>query len=153
MPHYHLAQINIARAKAPLDSPVMHGFTSRIDAVNALAESRDGFIWRLQTEAGDATSLRVFPDPHIIVNLSVWRDVESLKAFVFSGEHLQLLQNKKVWFDKLATPSLALWWVPAGHQPSLEEAQQALQDIAEFGSSPRAFSIAQSMPQPQLNPA
>ncbi|MCJ8170475.1 DUF3291 domain-containing protein [Atopomonas sediminilitoris] len=153
MPHYHLAQINIARAKAPLDSPVMHGFTSRLEAVNAIAEGSPGFIWRLQTEEGDATSLRVFADPQIIVNLSVWRDVEALKAFVFSGEHLQLLQNKKAWFDKLTTPSLALWWVPAGHQPSIEEAKQALHDLAEHGSSPRAFSIAQPMPQPLFNPA
>lgn len=124
-PQYHLAQVNIARTKAPLDDPLMRGFVEQLDPINQLADRSPGFVWRLQTEEGDATSILLFDDPHIIVNLSVWTSFEALKTYVYSGEHLSVLKSKKSWMEKLDTPSLALWWLPAGELPTPKEAKSA----------------------------
>src|SRR3990167_3209696 len=101
MSHYQLAQINIARARAPLDQPLMSGFVQQLAPINALAERSPGFVWRLQSEAGDATSIQVFEDPLIIVNLSVWASFEALKAYVYSGEHLEVMKCKRHWMEKM----------------------------------------------------
>ncbi|WP_439862237.1 DUF3291 domain-containing protein [Pseudomonas sp. MBLB4136] len=140
---YQLAQINIARALAPLDSPTMQGFVEQLESINRLAEASPGFVWRLQSEDGDATALRVFADERIIVNLSVWDSLEALQGFVYGSAHLNLLRNKKQWFEKPSEPILALWWVPSGHVPSLEEAKQALTTLRAQGPSLSAFTFAQ----------
>lgn len=145
---YHLAQINIARALAPLDTPIMQGFVEQLDYVNALAEGSPGFVWRLKTEAGDATEIQAFDDPLIIVNMSVWTSHEALKQYVYSGDHLNVLKNRKSWFDKLETPSLALWWIPAGTVPTLEMAKQALASLQQNGPTPAAFTFAHPFPMP-----
>ncbi|WPC07070.1 DUF3291 domain-containing protein [Pseudomonas benzenivorans] len=145
---YQLAQVNIARALAPLDSPTMQGFVEQLDPINRLAEASPGFVWRLQTEEGDATALRVFADERIIVNLSVWDSLEALQDFVYGSAHLNLLRNKKQWFEKPSEPILALWWVPSGHIPSIEEAKQALATLRAQGPSPSAFSFASPFAQP-----
>ncbi|MDW5416376.1 DUF3291 domain-containing protein [Iodobacter sp. CM08] len=139
---YQLAQVNIAKAKEALDQPIMQGFVQQLAHINQLAEASPGFIWRLQTESGDATALKVFEDELLIVNLSVWDSFESLKEYVYSGEHLTVLKNKKHWFDKHHGPSLALWWIPKGHIPSIESAKNALAQLASQGPSPQAFTFA-----------
>ena len=145
---YHLAQINIATAKAPLDTPVMQGFVDQLDAINALADNSPGFVWRLQTDDGDATSLQVFDDERIIVNISVWKSFDALKHYVYSGDHLTVLKNKKSWFEKMAGPTLALWWIPKGHIPSIASAKDALETLKTKGASPAAFTFAKPFPAP-----
>lgn len=145
---YHLAQVNTAKALAPLDAPIMQGFVEQLEHINQLAEASPGFIWRLQTEEGDATALKPFEDELIIVNLSLWDSLEALKDYVYSGEHLTVLRNKKQWFEKPEAPTLALWWVPAGHIPSIEEAKRALARLREQGPTAAAFSFAKPFPAP-----
>lgn len=141
---YQLAQVNIAKARAALDQPLMQGFVEQLEHINALAERSPGFVWRLKGDSGDATAIQLFDDPLIIVNLSLWQSVAALKDYVYSGEHLAVLRSKREWFDKLAVASLALWWVPAGQLPTLEQAKAALQSLQEHGATAQAFSFAQS---------
>lgn len=150
---YHLVQVNIARAKAALDSPIMQGFVDQLDRINQLAETSPGFVWRLQTEDGDATALKVFDDELIIVNMSVWDSFESLKNYVYTGDHLSVLKNKKHWFEKPSAPTLALWWVPAGHLPTIEQAKSALRTLTTKGPSAQAFTFATPFPAPEEHTA
>ncbi|WP_250458865.1 DUF3291 domain-containing protein [Microbulbifer litoralis] len=150
---FHLAQVNIGRARAPLDSPVMQGFVDQLDAINALADRSPGFVWRLQTEEGDATSLQVFDDERIIVNMSVWESLASLRDYVYSGEHLQVLKDKKQWFEKMPGPTLALWWIPAGSTPTVGDARRALDLLGERGPTAAAFTFARPQPAPEALPA
>jgi hypothetical protein len=145
---YQLAQVNVARAKAPMDHAVMKGFVDQLDAINALAERSPGFVWRLKDDAGDATSIRVFEDELIIVNMSVWESLEALKAFVYSGDHLTVLRNRKEWFEKMDTPILALWWIPAGTMPTTDDAKAALVRLEELGPTEAAFTFAKPFPPP-----
>lgn len=145
---YHLAQVNIARARAPMDHPLMQGFVEQLAPINALAEASPGFVWRLQTEEGDATSIQAFDDPQIIVNLSLWESLEALRDYVYAGPHLELLKQRKEWMEKMPGPTLALWWLPAGRLPSLEDARQALRSLAEQGPTPAAFSFARPFAAP-----
>jgi len=145
---YHLAQVNIARARAPMDHPLMRGFVEQLAPINALAEASPGFVWRLQTEEGDATSIQAFDDPQIIVNLSLWESLEALRDYVYAGPHLELLKQRKEWMEKVNGPSLALWWLPAGQLPTLEDARRALQNLAEKGSTAEAFSFARPFAAP-----
>lgn len=145
---YHLAQVNIARARAPMDHPLMRGFAEQLAPINALAEASPGFVWRLQTEEGDATSIQAFDDPQIIVNLSLWDSLEALRDYVYAGPHLELLKQRKEWMEKVDGPSLALWWLPAGQLPTLEDARRALQSLAEKGSTAEAFSFARPFAAP-----
>ncbi len=151
-PHYHLAQVNIARTKAPLDDPLMRGFVEQLDPINQLADRSPGFVWRLQTEEGDATSILLFDDPRLIVNLSVWTSFEALKAYVYSGDHLSVLKSKKSWMEKLDTPSLALWWLPVGQLPTPEEAKERLALLAKNGPSATVFTFARPYPAPEAEP-
>lgn len=147
---YHLAQVNIARARAPLDHPLMRDFVDQLAPVNALAEASRGFVWRLQDEAGDATGVQAFDDPRIIVNLSLWESLEALRDYVYGGEHLAVLRRRRDWMEKLPGPTLALWWLPAGQLPSLAQARAALRSLAERGPSAEAFSIARPFPAPGM---
>ena len=146
---FHLAQVNIARARGALDSPMMQGFVEQLDSINALADKSPGFVWRLQTEEGDATSINAFGDERIIVNMSVWTSLEALKTYVYSGEHLAVLKNKKRWFEKMPEPTLALWWIPAGTTPTVDAAKKALQTLADKGATQGAFSFARAFPAPR----
>lgn len=137
----HLAQVNIARMRAPLEDELMFGFSSRLDEINAMADTSAGFVWRLQTDDGDATALRVFDDPLILINLSVWTDVESLRNFVYRSQHRELLVGRKDWFLPMDGPHLALWWIPVGHRPDVEEARDRLDRLATSGSSAEAFTF------------
>ncbi len=148
----HLAQINIAQALAEMDDPIMHGFVSRLDEINALADDAPGFVWRLQTGDGDALSLRVFDDPMLIINMSVWENVETLKTFTYKTMHVQVFKERKTWFTKLGRPHLAMWWVPAGHIPTLDEAKEKLELIAERGPTPKAFTFSKVFAPPTAEP-
>jgi len=101
MSRFELAQLNIAKMKGPLDSPLLADFVANLDRINALAESSPGFVWRLQTDQGNATNLRPLGDM-TLVNLSVWRDVESLQTFVYKSAHAQIMTRRKEWFERMA---------------------------------------------------
>ena len=146
--NYHIAQLNIARAVDEMDSEVMGGFVSRLEEINALADRSPGFVWRLQSEEGDATALRVFEDPLMLVNMSVWRSIEELKEFVYRSAHVELIRDREAWFEKLGTAHQVLWWVPEGHVPSVEEAKAKLELIRENGPSPEAFTFGKHFPHP-----
>ena len=147
--NYHLAQINIADSRGPRDSEVMRGFINRLDEINALADSSPGFIWRLQTEQGDATAIQAFDDPLLLVNVSVWEDIDSLKNFVYRSLHVELIQDRDAWFKKIQEPHQALWWIPAGHIPSIEEAKAKLAHLQADGPGELAFTFAQPFEPPQ----
>ncbi len=142
MENFHLAEINIARAVDDLESDTMAGFVARLDEINALADRSPGFVWRLQTEEGDATALRVFDDPRLIINMSVWADLESLKRYVYQSVHVELLKNKAEWFGRMAESHLAMWWVPAGHLPTVEEGKERLEMIRRHGPGAGAFTFS-----------
>jgi GNAT superfamily N-acetyltransferase len=145
MAHRELAQFNISTLREPLDHPASAGFADGIAAMNSLGESSDGFVWRLQTDDGDATALRVFPDPMTIVNLTVWRDPAALKAFAYRTEHGDFVKRRDHWFTPRerghAGASVALWWVPTGERPSLDEAKARLAMLQAWGPSPWAFTF------------
>jgi hypothetical protein len=143
MTNYHLAQVNIARMRTPLNDPIMQGFVSQLDTINALAEASQGFIWRLATPAGDATSLRVFPDEWLIINMSVWESIESLWNFTYEVQHAGVMAGRKQWFEKLDYPYLALWWIPVGTEPTLEDAKARLEHLRDHGATNYAFTFKQ----------
>ena len=148
MPAYHLAQFNVARMRAPIDSPVMEGFVSQLERINALAEATPGFVWRLQTAEGDATALRPYDDPMLIVNMSVWESLEALHGYVYKSPHVGPLRERKSWFETPTEPILVLWWVPAGHTPTVDEARERLDDLRAHGPSARAFTFRHAFPAP-----
>ncbi|WP_438483072.1 DUF3291 domain-containing protein [Oleiharenicola lentus] len=138
---WHLAQINIGRIVAPMDDPRMAEFAAALTEINALAESSPGFVWRLKDTGGDATSIQAFPDPLILVNMSVWTNVELLKHYVYRSVHGKFFARRQNWFEKSETAHLALWWIPAGHVPTVAEAKERLALLDERGPSERAFTF------------
>lgn len=139
---YHLAQLNIARALGETDDPVMAEFMANLDDINALAEDSPGFVWRLQTDEGDATSVRAFDDPLMLLNLTVWADVESLHAYVYDSGHVEFLRRRREWFEPVAgLPVTVMWWIRAGSIPTVDEAVAKLHALAENGSTPNAFTF------------
>jgi hypothetical protein len=148
MSRYHLAQLNVGIIKAPLESPVMADFVNNLDRINALAESSPGFVWRLQTEAGNATDIRPTEDPNLLMNMSVWQDAESLSRFVFKTAHIEIMRRRGEWFERMEQAYLALWWVPHGHRPTIEEAMARLKHLRAHGPSPRAFNFRLAFPPP-----
>lgn len=150
---YHLAQVNIAKAIAPLDAPVMQGFVDQLDHINQLADNSEGFVWRLQTEEGDATALQPFDDPLIIMNLSVWTSFDALSKYVYSGDHLSILKQKRNWFEKPTEAILALWWLPVGQLPSPESARAMLEKLRRDGPSQEVFTFAKPYLMPESREA
>jgi hypothetical protein len=147
VPTYHIAQINIGRIKAALEDPVMAGFVSRLDEINALADRSSGFVWRLQTDAGNATYFRPYDhDDRILLNMSVWTSVEALRHFVYRTMHLELLRQREAWFEKFAGSYMALWWVPAGHIPGIDEAKKRLAHLDAHGPTEYAFTFKRVFP-------
>ncbi|MBO6574885.1 MAG: DUF3291 domain-containing protein [Rhodothermales bacterium] len=141
MTSYQLAQLNLASALGPREDPRMADFYGALAKINGAAEAAPGFVWRLQDEAGDATGIQAFPDPTVLVTMSVWQDLESLRAFVYESEHLAYLRRRKEWFRKSHGPNMVLWWIPAGHIPTLGEARQRLDHLAASGPTPHAFAF------------
>lgn len=142
MPTYRIAQVNIGRIKGPLEDPVMAGFIARLDEINALADTSPGFVWRLQTSAGNATYLRPYDDDdRLLLNMSVWEDVESLRNYVYKTSHAELLRQRAAWFERFAGAYSALWWVPAGHIPGIDEAKKRLAYLDAHGPTEFAFTF------------
>jgi hypothetical protein len=151
MSAYELAQLNIGIIKGPMDSPVMADFAANLQRINALAERSPGFVWRLQTAEGDATSIRPFEDENLILNMSVWRDVESLNEYVYSSAHVEIMRRRREWFERMREAFLVLWWVPAGHRPSVPEAIARLESLRAKGPTAEAFTFRQAFPPPDAD--
>jgi Domain of unknown function (DUF3291) len=137
--HHHLAQINIAKFRVPMADPANADFVASLDRVNAIAEAQPGFVWWLTGDGNDATDVRAFDDPDVIVNMSVWTDIEALADFVYrEAAHRDIMRRRREWFERLDF-FMALWWIPAGHRPSVEEGLERLELIARNGPTADSF--------------
>jgi Domain of unknown function (DUF3291) len=145
---YEIAQLNVARALAPLDSPQLAPFMEGLAEINALAERSPGFRWRLQGESGNATELRVWDDPLVIVNLTVWATIDDLHAFTYRSDHKTVFARRFDWFERIDRPATVLWWQPAGTIPTLDEALRRLDLLAAEGPGRDAFTFKQRFPPP-----
>ena len=145
----HLAELNIGRIRHPLDDPRMSDFVNNLDLVNGLAERSQGFVWRLKDENGSATSIRAFDDPLIIVNVSLWENAESLERYVWQTVHKRFYGRRHEWFDKFEGAYFVMWWVPAGHRPSIQDAIGRLDHLKHHGPTDQAFGW-ESLPSAQL---
>ena len=151
---YVLAQVNIGRLLAPLDAPPLADFVAALDPVNAVADAAPGFIWRLQTEDGNATAIRAFEqdaegaDGGILINMSVWESVEALGEFVYGAAHLSVLRRRREWFERLKEAYTALWWIPRGHVPIVLEAEDRVRHLRRHGPTPYAFTLREHFPPP-----
>ncbi|MFN8353254.1 MAG: DUF3291 domain-containing protein [Spirosomataceae bacterium] len=138
----YLAQLNIARLLAPIDHPQIADFVAQIPSINALAEQSEGFVWRLKDEESDnATGYNPFGDPLYIVNMSVWTSIDTLRDFAFRSAHRDVMKDRNNWFEKHLKAYLVLWWVPVGHEPTLDEAKERLNHLQQHGESPFAFTF------------
>ncbi len=142
-PAMQLAQLNVARLIAPIDSPQLADFVARLDEINALAESSPGFVWRFEGDARDG-STSAPDDAEMIINLSVWASSEALFDYVYRSAHKSVMTRRREWFSKAAEMHMVLWWVPAGHQPDMAEAFARLADIQANGPTPAAFSFREA---------
>jgi Domain of unknown function (DUF3291) len=142
----HIAQVNIARMKGALEDPVMAGFVARLDEINALADRSPGFVWRLQTSGGNATYLRPYDDDRILFNMSVWESLEHLKQYVYYTAHVEVLRQRQAWFEKFSGAYTALWWIPRGHTPGIDEAKKRLAHLEAHGPAPFAFTLKKPFP-------
>ena len=134
---------------APIDSPQLADFVAGLEPVNALADAAPGFVWRLQTDDGDATAIRPYDDERVMVNMSVWESLDTLKAFVHGDEHIAYLRRRREWFERMDEAIVALWWVPAGHVPTVAEAKDRLALLERVGPSPAAFTFRTAFPAPE----
>jgi hypothetical protein len=148
MSAHELAQLNIGIIKGPMDSPVMADFAANLERINSLADAARGFVWRLQTEAGDATALRPLDNENMLVNMSVWKDLDSLRRYVYHSAHVDVMRRRREWFEPMSEAFLVLWWVPRGHRPAIPEALTRLELLRVKGPSPEAFTFRHSYPQP-----
>jgi len=147
MAAYELAQLNVAVMKESLESPAMADFVANLDRINALAERTPGFVWRLQTEEGDATALRPLGED-TIVNMSVWRDMEALSDYVYKSAHVEIMRRRREWFVRIREACVVLWWVPKGHRPAIEDAAARLETLRRHGPTPAAFNFRQAFAAP-----
>jgi len=147
MSKYELAQLNIAIMREPLDSPRMADFVANLDRINLLAEESPGFIWRFQTEKGDATTIRPL-DEVTLINISVWRDIEALHRYVYSSEHAKIMRRRNEWFEQIRDAYIVLWWIPEGQRPTPKEAIEKLELFKKTGPSEEAFNFRQIFSKP-----
>ena len=138
---HHIAQLNIARFKAPIDDPSMAGFVEQLDPINELADGWPGFVWRLQTDEGNATAIRAFDDDLLLVNMSVWESVDALGEFVYRSGHVEVMRRRREWAERMAEAYMCLWWIPAGEIPTVEEAKERLYHLRRHGPTPHAFTF------------
>jgi len=148
MSAWHIAQLNVGRTVAPPDSPRLARFMAALDEVNARADTSPGFAWRLQSASGNATDIRASDDPNLLVNMSVWETIESLFNFVYRSAHTAVMARRREWFERPAEAYMVLWWVPAGHTPTVAEALERLERLRRNGPGPLAFSFSQRYPAP-----
>jgi hypothetical protein len=146
--HHHVAQMSISLARAPLDRPEMQSFVSQLAHVNGLADQSPGFVWRLQTGAGDSTGVRGFDNPLILLNMSLWTSVNDLFDFVYKSGHVVPFKDRRQWFLPIDGPATVLWWVEAGHVPDVAEGRERLELLGREGPSARAFDFRSRFPPP-----
>ncbi|MGH2895530.1 MAG: DUF3291 domain-containing protein [Solirubrobacteraceae bacterium] len=144
---FHLAQVNIGLPVAPVDTPALAEFMTLLDPVNAIADGAPGFVWRLQTEEGNATSIPVLGDDRLIVNMSVWESIDQLAEFVYRSGHVAVMRRRREWFERIKV-FVALWWVPAGHRPAVTEAEERLEHLRAHGPTADAFTFRHRFPAP-----
>jgi hypothetical protein len=144
----HLAQINISRLLAPLGDPKIAEFVAQLEPINALADKAPGFVWRLQSGSGNATDIAYNEDPFVIVNMSVWESIETLRDFAYKSDHAKVFRDRPKWFEKTDQPSYCLWWIPAGHIPTVAEGRERLEHYQTHGATPHSFWFSQHFPQP-----
>jgi hypothetical protein len=145
-----LAQINIARLVAPIDDPRIAEFVAQLDEVNALADQSAGFVWRLKSDSGNATDITYSEDPFVIVNMSVWESIESLKEFTYGSRHLSVFRDRQKWFEKMPLPHYCMFWIPDGHIPTVRQARERLEHYQKHGATTQAFWFSQPFPAPQF---
>lgn len=146
---WQLAQINVGRLIAPAEDPAVAEFVGLLASVNALADAAPGFVWRLKDEAGaGATEIRPAPDPRFIVNMSVWADADSLFRFVYRSAHTPHMARRREWFDRFDGAYQALWWIAAGHEPSVDEGLARLWLLDRYGPGAQAFTFKARFPAP-----
>jgi len=147
MNRFELAQLNIARLRAPLDSPDLTEFVENLDRINLLAERSPGYVWRLKDDAGNATALRPFGDEYI-VNLTVWKDVAALYDYVYRSAHVEVMRRRREWFERMREAYSVLWWIPHGYRPSLADAEERLELLRSAGPTVNAFTFQNAFPSP-----
>jgi hypothetical protein len=147
-PSWHVAQINVGYPVAPLDSEQLRGFVDMLVPINALADAAPGFVWRLQTEDGDATAIRAFGDDRLILNMSVWASVDALADFVFGSDHAAVMRQRRQWFERMSEAYTCLWWIPAGEVPTLADAEARLTALRADGPTPYSFTFRQAFGPP-----
>ncbi len=139
---YHLAQYNIARARAPLNDPLLADFVAALAHVNEAAEKAPGFVWRLKDESGASSSyVRAYDDERMLVNFSVWESVEAFRSYTYAAPHLDFFRRRAEWFEPHTDPYLVLWWIDAGHIPTIEEADERLRHLTAHGPTDYAFTF------------
>ncbi|MET0909801.1 MAG: DUF3291 domain-containing protein [Ilumatobacteraceae bacterium] len=153
MREHDLAQLNIGRLRAPTDSPIVAEFMNALDPINALADASDGFVWRFQTDDGNATAERPFDDETILVNFSTWESVDSLADYVYRTAHTEFLRRRREWFERFDGVVVVLWWVPSGHRPSVAEAIERLAHLEANGPTPYAFTFSHRFDPGSAEPA
>jgi len=146
--NYHLAQINIGRLIAPLDDPKIAEFVAQLAPINAIADKAPGFVWRLQSESGNAMDIAYNDDPSIMVNMSVWRSLEALRDYAYKSDHMKVFRDRAKWFVKMDKPHYCLWWIPDGHIPTVAEGRERLEHYQTHGATPYSFWFSQEFPQP-----
>jgi Domain of unknown function (DUF3291) len=135
----HLAQLNVGRIRYPTDDPRIAEFMGALDSINAMAERSPGFVWRLKSDSGNATDIKVTSDPMFLINMSVWKTAEELEHFVWRTMHKRFYQRKAHWFEPMRGPHFVMWWIAVSHIPTAEEALARLAHLAEQGPSDDAF--------------
>lgn len=145
---YQLAQLNIAKAKALIGSVLLAPFVAELDRINTLAEQSPGFIWRLEDESGNATSIQIYDDPNMIINMSVWENTEALFDYVYTSAHTGVMARRREWFEPMQEAYHVLWWIDAGSIPNLEQAKQRLEYLRAHGPSAYAFTFKKPFPAP-----
>jgi hypothetical protein len=145
---WHLAQLNVGHVVAPPGDPQLADFMAALDTINALAEASDGFVWRLVGDGGNATDVLTTADPLFLVNMSVWETTEALFAFTYQSAHTGIMARRREWFRRPAEAYQVLWWVPAGHIPTTDEALARLALLRSHGPTPEAFTFKQRFPMP-----
>jgi hypothetical protein len=148
MSDWHIAQLNVARLRQPIDAPETAGFVANLDPVNAIADAAPGFVWRLQDDSGNATSIHTSADPLLIVNLSVWESIEALAAFVCRSPHADVFRRRREWFERATDPYLVLWWITAGAPPTVDDAMDRLHHLRAHGPTAEAFTFRERFDRP-----
>ena len=138
---YNLAQVNIAKMLAPIDDPIMADFVNNLDRINALADQSEGFVWRLQDIENNATAIKAFEDDTLIINMSVWKNMEFLFKFTYKSDHVEIFSRRKEWFSRIKDMHMVFWFVPVGHIPTPKEARERLDYVNKYGETPYAFTF------------